>query len=106
ERIDAESARVNPRRSLDSITTTWSDESFRTIALARKSCCLPSAGFVRAAYPAIHIGSCGVMTTCATPASHPFPNREMGSSMLVNREQSSLIWLFIVMLVRRRLYRI
>src|SRR5262245_57157025 len=46
--------------------------SSRASALAQRSCSLPSAGWVRDAYPDIHIGLSGVIVTAAAPAFQAF----------------------------------
>src|SRR5205823_2789511 len=48
--------------------------SSRTSALAHKSCTFPSAGLVRDAYPDIHMGCLGVITTLATPTCQVAPS--------------------------------
>ena len=57
-------------RSVVTITARVPAESSIASAFACNSESVPSDGFVREAYPAIHIACLGVMATAATPTFH------------------------------------
>lgn len=57
-------------RSSVTNTTRVPPASSYAAALANRCWAVPSACFVRAAYPTIHIGLSGVMSAVATPALH------------------------------------